>query len=64
MTKKPDDYYTPKEFAEKYKLHECTLRRWRMQGKGPPFDKIGDGPLARVRYPKKEADDFATRRRR
>jgi predicted DNA-binding transcriptional regulator AlpA len=27
-----------------------TLRRWRRQGKGPPWHKLGDEPGAAVRY--------------
>lgn len=37
---------TAAELAERLKLSTRTLRRWRSEGKGPPFVRVGRG----VRY--------------
>lgn len=41
---------TSKELAERWKLTEQVLRRWRMQNKGPKYCKLGEGKKASVRY--------------
>ncbi len=53
-----DGYYTPKEVVERLRVGDGTLRRWRSEGKGPPFVKIGDGQSGRVRYPIKEFHEW------
>lgn len=44
MTK--ENYYTEKDVAKKWKLSLKTLQRWRSNGEGPEYVKIG----GRVRY--------------
>lgn len=34
-------YYTPSELAELWNVSENTLRKWRWEGKGPRFVKLG-----------------------
>ena len=38
------------EAAQLLKCREQTLRKQRMQGRGPRFIRMGDGPNARVCY--------------
>ena len=42
------------ELADRWRLSERTLERWRWQKQGPPFLKIG----GRVRYPLSEIEAF------
>lgn len=39
--KRENTLYTVAEVARMMKLHPQTLKQWRMDGKGPPFVKIG-----------------------
>jgi len=41
---------TPQETARILKVHKGTLARWRMEGRGPKFLKLGEHPLSPVRY--------------
>lgn len=41
---------TPKELADRWNVHEGTIRNWRWQGKGPSYLKIGEGLRGRVVY--------------
>jgi len=41
---------TTAEAAQLLKCREQTLRKQRMQGRGPRFIRMGDGPNARVCY--------------
>ena len=49
-----------KATAECLGIEEATLRRWRWEGKGPRFAKIG----AAVRYDPDDIDDFITASKR
>lgn len=40
-------YLTTEELALRYQLHPVTIKKWRQEGKGPKFCKIG----SRVLYP-------------
>jgi predicted site-specific integrase-resolvase len=40
-------HLTPRQLAERWHLSEKTLERWRHEGSGPAFLKVG----ARVLYP-------------
>jgi Helix-turn-helix domain len=42
---------TPKEVAYLLRLSVKTLERFRSEGGGPPFIKLGNGKRARVVYP-------------
>lgn len=41
---------TPNELAARLKVHPGTLRRWRMNGLGPKWIKLGDNQSSAVRY--------------
>lgn len=45
---------TPKEVAELIGCHEVTLRRWRLEGKGPPFIQI----VGTVKYRKEDIEEW------
>ena len=47
---------TPAEAAAALKKHPVTLRKWRLDGKGPRFTQIG----GRFYYPEAEVMDFIT----
>ena len=49
------EFLTSKEVADMLGIGEQSLRRWRTQGKGPPFVKI-EG--ARVLYPRRDLEDW------
>ena len=44
-------HLTPNELAKRLNVHVVSLARWRAEGKGPAFVKLGVGRTARVRYP-------------
>ena len=41
---------TSKQVAEKLGLSEKTVSRWRSEGVGPPYHKLGFSRLSPVRY--------------
>ncbi len=42
----PDEWLTVEEFMAEFKLSRRTVDRWRAEGKGPHFERIGGhGPL-------------------
>ena len=41
-----------------------TLNRWRVQGRGPRYAKLGDGPTSAVVYDIHDLDDFVESRMR
>lgn len=41
---------TTHELAERWKVSDNTLRKWRVQGTGPSYVKFGEGRAADVRY--------------
>jgi len=43
--------YTPEEVAEILKVSRVTLTRWRKEGFGPKFIRLGTKKWSRVRYP-------------
>ena len=52
MTKK---YYSPTELSELWGVSQNTLRKWRWEGKGPCFVKLG----ARVVYRSTDIEAFS-----
>ena len=44
------DYVTTYQLAERWSLAPETLRRWRMEKKGPDYIKIGDASKNAIRY--------------
>ncbi|BCK58331.1 helix-turn-helix transcriptional regulator [Nocardia wallacei] len=43
-------WLTNREAAAKLRIQPVTLARWRMQGRGPRYEKLGEGKSARIRY--------------
>lgn len=41
---------TSKELAERWKMTDQILRKWRMENKGPKYFKLGESGKASVRY--------------
>jgi excisionase family DNA binding protein len=54
-----DEYLTESEVAELLKVSVGTLRRWRREGTGPPWLRLGRG----VRYLRAEVNAWAARQR-
>ncbi|NCC61901.1 MAG: DNA-binding protein [Verrucomicrobiae bacterium] len=46
--------FTPKQVAERLCMSEMTLRKWRWEGKGPRFIKLG----RKVVYRQDHLNDF------
>ena len=49
---------TPNELAVRLKLHPGTLRRWRMEGIGPRWIKLGNAQSSAVRYELVDVEDW------
>ncbi|WP_337187563.1 helix-turn-helix domain-containing protein [Phenylobacterium sp.] len=43
-------------------VDEVTLKRWRMENRGPRWIKLGDSQNSPVRYDRAEVNDFLRRR--
>ena len=56
----PQKLITEHETAERLSIRVCTLRKWRWEGRGPRFVKIG----AAVRYDPADVDAFIEAGRR
>ena len=48
------NFLPAKEVAQILNVNEVTLRRWRSNGSGPPFYKIGEGHTGRIIYAETE----------
>ncbi len=53
---------TSKDAAQCLHLTEQTLRILRMNGKGPKYVRLGDGPKARVRYRPEDLEAYVAER--
>lgn len=49
---------TENEAAERLNFSIRTLQKWRHNGQGPAYIKLGDGPKAPVRYRIQDLDAF------
>ena len=54
---------TPAQAARYLCVSLRTLAWWRVQGAGPPFFRLGNGPRGPVRYLRTEVDAFLRRHR-
>ena len=52
---------TAETVADRLKVHPNTLSRWRSEGEGPPFVRLGKGKRAHVRYDSGKLDRFLKR---
>lgn len=57
------NYLTTEEAARFLRLSPKTLERFRLEGHGPPFFKLGPGKRARVLYKKDELVQWIESRR-
>ncbi|WP_067671681.1 helix-turn-helix transcriptional regulator [Nocardia miyunensis] len=51
-------WLTSKETAGRMGIHPMTLARWRTEGKGPKYQKLGNAKASRVRYLENEVDRY------
>jgi hypothetical protein len=51
-------WLTPKELAERLKVTDGTLRKWRIAKVGPKYVKLGDSRTALVRYKLEDVEAF------
>lgn len=51
-------WLTSKETAGRMGIHPMTLARWRAEGKGPKYQKLGSAKASRVRYLDTEVDRY------
>jgi hypothetical protein len=58
-----DVWLLSKEAARHLRMSPRTLERWRVQGGGPPFTKLGAGKRARVLYRLRDLDAWLARHR-
>jgi len=49
---------TSDELAERWRVTRFTVRRWRMEGNGPPYLKLGAGAKSKVLYLLKDIEDW------
>jgi hypothetical protein len=45
------EYLNDIRAAEYLRIPVWTLRTWRRRNQGPPYERLGDSPKARIRYP-------------
>ncbi len=57
-----DDLLTTEEVARILRIDEVTLKRWRMDNRGPRWVKMGDAQNSPVRYARSEVTAFIQRR--
>jgi predicted DNA-binding transcriptional regulator AlpA len=48
MNKQDESYWTDREVAMVFQISWATLRRWRTQGKGPRYSRLGRSIRYRV----------------
>lgn len=55
-----DGFVTEDQLAQRWHMSPRTLQRWRQEGKGPPYLKLG----GRVVYPLAEVEVWEQKQRR
>jgi hypothetical protein len=55
----PQDYYLPETVAKIFDVSERTLKRWRLEGRGPAYVRV---TRKRIIYAKSAVDDFCATR--
>lgn len=51
-------YLTTTELAARWSIAENTIRRWRTEGSGPNFIKLGNGIRSAVRYKLSDIEEY------
>jgi predicted DNA-binding transcriptional regulator AlpA len=59
-----NDLHTAREVAALLRIKDQTLRRWRSEGRGPRFLRLGDPRRGRVRYARHDVAEWITARAR
>lgn len=49
---------TTADLASRLGMHAVSIARWRVEGKGPPYFKSGEGKKARVFYRLKDVREW------
>lgn len=49
---------TPKDLCARWKVADNTLRKWRVNGTGPHYIKLGEGRAADVRYRLEDIEEW------
>lgn len=52
---------TTEELARRWKVAQNTLRKWRVDGIGPSYIKMGEGKNATVRYKLEDIESYEER---
>lgn len=51
-------HLTTDQLSKRWGVSSNRLRQWRVEGKGPGFIKLGDGPKAPVRYRLDDVEEY------
>jgi hypothetical protein len=62
-TDEQDVFLLSKEAAIHLRVSHRTLERWRVEGRGPAFTKLGTGKRARVLYRLRDLNEWLARYR-
>lgn len=55
-------HLTTDQLSKRWGVSSNRLRQWRVEGKGPGFIRLGDGPKAPVRYLLTDIENFERER--
>lgn len=56
----PQDLLSQHEVAAEWGISGKALEKWRLNGEGPKYIKLGKGPCAMVRYRRQDILDYVT----
>lgn len=51
-------FLTTDQLADRWGLSASRIKQWRVDGKGPSFVRLGDGPKAPVRYRLEDIEEY------
>ena len=54
------EWMSPKTASALYEISTITLERWRANGVGPAYTKLGTAPNAPIRYRRKDFEAWVT----
>jgi len=58
QSKNPDELMTPQQVANELGITTKALEKWRINGDGPVYVKLGNAPRAHVRYKRQVIEDY------